>query len=137
MFTDCIVISVEFATGYVSPHGWDDRMTILVSVSSVLTTVGQAWTKSAFAVTLLRPGITEGRRRGVLWFIVASLNVYMIITFFLQWTNYCGKSAEWWKIHGVCADYDSIVRIKTGRNSKFFFFSFCFSGGGPLSEVFD
>lgn len=119
MFTDCIVISVEFATGYVSPDGWDDRMTILVSVSSVLTTVGQAWTKSAFAVTLLRPGITEGRRRGVLWFIVASLNIYMIITFFLQWTNYCGKTAEWWKIHGVCADYDSIVRIKTGRNSKF------------------
>ncbi|KAJ4393055.1 hypothetical protein N0V93_002262 [Gnomoniopsis smithogilvyi] len=116
MFTDCIVISVEFATGYVSPHGWDDRMTILVSVSSVLTTVGQAWTKSAFAVTLLRPGITEGWRRAVLWFIVASLNVYMVITFFLQWTNYCGHSAEWWKLPGVCADYDSIVRIKTGRN---------------------
>lgn len=117
MVTDCIVISVEFATGYVSPT-WDDRMTILVSISSVLTTVGQAWTKSAFAVTLLRPGITEGWYRWILWFIIASLNTYMLITFFLQWTNYCGKEAEWWKIPGVCADYVSITRIKMGRNSE-------------------
>lgn len=117
MVTDCIVISVEFATGYVSPT-WDDRMTILVSISSVLTTVGQAWTKSAFAVTLLRPGITEGWQRWILWFIVGSLNVYMIVTFFLQFTNYCGEDYDSWKIPGVCADYEVITQIKMGRNSE-------------------
>ncbi|KAF3761972.1 hypothetical protein M406DRAFT_16335, partial [Cryphonectria parasitica EP155] len=115
LLTTCILISIEFGTGYVTKT-WDNRMLILVSVSSVLTTVGQAWSKSAFAVTLLRPGITEGWQRWALWFIIASLNIYLTITFFLQWTNYCGETPYWWKIPRVCAPYETIANIKVGRN---------------------
>lgn len=114
-----MIISVELATGYVTKT-WDDRMLILVSISSVLTTVGQAWSKSAFAVTLLRPGITEGWHRWILWFIIASLNGYLTITFLLQWTNYCGETPYSWKIPGVCVHYDTIFALKMGRNSEWF-----------------
>lgn len=93
-------------------------MLILVSISSVLTMIGQAWSKTAFAVTLLRPGITTGWLRWILWFIVASLNIYLVITVFLQWTNYCGETEYWWKLPGVCASYDKIFQLKMGRNSK-------------------
>lgn len=113
------MISVELATGYVTKT-WDDRMLILVSISSVLTTVGQAWSKSAFAVTLLRPGITEGWHRWVLWFIIFSLNGYLTVTFILQWTNYCGQTPYSWKIPQVCVPYDTIFAIKMGRNSEWF-----------------
>lgn len=111
------MISVEFATGYVVKT-WDDRMLILVSVSSILTTVGQAWSKTAFAVTLLRPGLTQGWQRWVLWFIIASLNIYLAVVCILQWTNYCGQDAVWWKIPNMCVQYDSIFKMKIGNNSK-------------------
>lgn len=127
LLTTCSIISYEMATGYVVKT-WDDRMLILVSISSVLTMVGQAWSKSAFAVTLLRPGITTGWQRWVLWFIIASLNIYLVITFFLQWTNYCGKTPYWWKVHGVCVPYETIFQIKMGRNSK------CLNLDGTISD---
>ncbi|PSR99121.1 hypothetical protein BD289DRAFT_479703 [Coniella lustricola] len=115
LLSTCTVISYEFATGYVTKT-WDDRMLILVSISSVLTTVGQAWSKSAFAITLLRPGLTEGWKRYVLWFILVTLNIYLVITFVLQWTNYCDEGTYWWKLPGICVDYDTISKIKVGRN---------------------
>lgn len=40
-------------TGYVTKT-WDDRMLILITISSCGTTFGQTWSKTAFAVTLLR-----------------------------------------------------------------------------------
>lgn len=100
-------------------------MLILVSTSSVLTTVGQAWSKSAFAITLLRPGLTEGWKRYVLWFILVTLNLYLCLTFMLQWTNYCDEEAYWWKIPRICVDYETISKIKVGRNSKLSSSSIC------------
>lgn len=110
-----IFITVELATGYVS-ETWDDRMLILVSISSCLITVGQTLSKTAFAVTLLR--ITESWQRYALWVIIVSLNLYLVILLFLNWVNYCGQSAYWWKMPGVCAPYDTIFQIKIGQNGE-------------------
>lgn len=110
-----IFITIELATGYVSST-WDDRMLILVSISSCLITVGQTLSKTAFAVTLLR--ITESWQRYALWVIIVSLNVYLVILLFLNWVNYCDQDAYWWKIPGVCSPYDTIFQIKIGQNSE-------------------
>lgn len=48
-----VLITYEMATGYVSKD-WDDRMLLLIAISSCGTTIGQTWSKTAFAVTLLR-----------------------------------------------------------------------------------
>lgn len=110
-----IFITVELRTGYVS-ETWDDRMLILVSISSCLITVGQTLSKTAFAVTLLR--ITESWQRYALWVIIVSLNLYLVILLFLNWVNYCGQDAYWWKMPGVCAPYDTIFQIKIGQNGE-------------------
>lgn len=110
-----IFITVELATGYVS-ETWDDRMLILVSISSCLITVGQTLSKTAFAVTLLR--ITESWQRYALWVIIVSLNLYLVILLFLNWVNYCGQDAYWWKMPGVCAPYDTVFQIKIGQNGE-------------------
>lgn len=110
-----IFITVELRTGYVS-ETWDDRMLILVSISSCLITVGQTLSKTAFAVTLLR--ITESWQRYALWVIIVSLNLYLVILLFLNWVNYCGQDAYWWKMPVVCAPYDTIFQIKIGQNGE-------------------
>lgn len=108
-----IFITIELRTGYVS-ETWDDRMLILVSISSCLITVGQTLSKTAFAVTLLR--ITESWQRYALWVIIVSLNLYLVILLFLNWVNYCGQDAYWWKMPSVCAPYDTVFQIKIGQN---------------------
>lgn len=110
-----IFITVELRTGYVS-ETWDDRMLILVSISSCLITVGQTLSKTAFAVTLLR--ITESWQRYALWVIIVSLNLYLVILLFLNWVNYCGQDAYWWKMPSVCAPYDTVFQIKIGQNGE-------------------
>lgn len=110
-----IFISVEFATGYVS-KSWDDRMLILVTISSCLVTVGQTLSKMAFAVTLLR--ITESWQRWVIWFIITTLNLYLVVVVFANWVNDCGQGVYWWRLPSVCAPYDAIFGIKIGHNSK-------------------
>ncbi|KUI62909.1 hypothetical protein VP1G_10034 [Cytospora mali] len=108
-----IFISVEFATGYVQ-KSWDDRMLILVTISSCLITVGQTLSKTAFAVTLLR--ITERWQRWILWFIIVTLNVYLVVVLLINWTNYCGQTQYWWRMPGVCAPYETIFGLKIGQN---------------------
>lgn len=108
-----IFISVEFATGYVTKT-WDDRMLILVTISSCLITVGQTLSKTAFAVTLLR--ITESWQRWVIWFIITTVNLYLVVALFINWTNYCGETPYWWRMPGVCSPYDTIFGIKIGQN---------------------
>ncbi|ROW00793.1 hypothetical protein VMCG_06499 [Cytospora schulzeri] len=108
-----IFISVEFATGYVQKN-WDDRMLILVTISSCLITIGQTLSKTAFAVTLLR--ITESWQRWVIWFIITTLNVYLVVVLVVNWTNYCGETAYWWRMPSVCAPYDTVFGIKIGQN---------------------
>ena len=110
-----IFISAEFATGYVEKT-WGDRMLILVTISSCLITVGQTLSKTAFAVTLLR--ITEAWQRWVIWFIIGTLNLYLVIVIFINWTNYCDETPYWWRMSGSCVPYNTIFGIKIGQNSE-------------------
>jgi hypothetical protein len=73
-----IIISIEFATGYVSPV-WDDRMHILIDTTSCLTLLGQSLSKTAFAVTLLK--LTKGVpwQQGILWFCIVTMLAYNLV----------------------------------------------------------
>ncbi|KAL0941178.1 uncharacterized protein CTRU02_203941 [Colletotrichum truncatum] len=90
-----ILIIYEFATGYVledSTKKWDDRMHILINISSCGTLIGQAWTKTAFGVTLLR--MSNQWQRWILWFCIVTMNIYMVAKVFIQWGSVCGKSNQ-------------------------------------------
>jgi hypothetical protein len=73
-----IIITIEFATGYVSPV-WDDRMHILIDTTSCLTLLGQSISKTAFAVTLLK--LTKGIpwQQGILWFCIVTMMAYNLV----------------------------------------------------------
>lgn len=108
------LISVEYATGYVT-EDWDDRMHILINITSCGTLIGQALTKTAFAVTLLK--LTKDWQRWVLWFCIASMNSYMIIKVFFQWAKVCGKpSYDNWYRFDMCLQPKFRDDFKEGGN---------------------
>ena len=99
------IITTEFATGYVADK-WDDRMHILINITSCGTLINQSLTKTAFAVTLLK--LTKNWAQWILWFIIGSMNAYMVAKVVLQWAKICEKPS-----------YDVWYRLDFCLNSKF------------------
>lgn len=116
------LISLEFATGYVTDT-WDDRMHILITITSCLTLVNQALTKTAFAVTLLKltKNWTHSGYKWALWFCITSMNIYMIAKVIVQWGKICGKSSYdvWYRLD-FCVDGKFRDDFKEGGNGKSF-----------------
>lgn len=117
LMTTDIIITIKYATGYVKGN-WDDEMHILVNITSCGTLIGQAWSKTALGITLLR--MSDKKQTVILWFCIASMNSYMIIKVFFQWAKFCGKSEyqNWYNLQGPCLDYDVVNKVKLGGNSK-------------------
>lgn len=103
------LISLEFATGYVTDT-WDDRMHILITITSCGTLLNQALTKTAFAVTLLKltKNWTHSGYQWALWFCITTMNIYMIAKIIVQWGKICGKRS-----------YDVYYRLDFCVDSKF------------------
>ncbi|UJO24818.1 uncharacterized protein CLAFUR5_13764 [Fulvia fulva] len=103
------IIAIEYATGYVSPE-WDDRMHILINITSCGNLLGQSLTKSAFAVTLLK--LTRGFSHwkichGVLWFCICVV----------EWGRICDSpSYQVWYRLDFCLSKHSRNRFKEGGN---------------------
>ncbi|KAF1359681.1 hypothetical protein EJ07DRAFT_118704 [Lizonia empirigonia] len=93
-----IIITIEYATDYVVPK-WDDRMQILINVTSCGTLIGQALSKTAFAVTLLK--LTKGWPQWILWFCIVTMNAYMITKCIFQWAKITDKKSYdvWYRLN--------------------------------------
>lgn len=114
------LISVQYATGYVADK-WDDRMHIMINISSCGTLVGQALTKTAFAVTLLKLTAQVAWRQWILWFCMGSMNFYMILKVIFQWAKVCGKASyqNWYRLD-MCIGWTFRERFKVGGNGEYF-----------------
>lgn len=111
-----IIISIEYATGYVQDT-WDDRMHILINVTSCGTLIGQALSKTAFAVTLLK--LTKGWLQYILWFCIVTMNIYMVIKVIFQWAKVCEKpSYDVWYRLDFCLNWAFRDSFKEGGNGK-------------------
>lgn len=117
--TDSLIIH-EFATGYIlenSSQKWDDRMHILINISSCGVLIGQSLTKTAFAVTLLR--LSKRWQKNFLWFCIITMNAYMVAKVILQWARTCGsKSTYVYYRLNVCLDKGFRDDFKEGGNSE-------------------
>lgn len=97
---------LEFKLGR---HSWDLGVTpanlakfiILLSARASLTLTSLGWTKTAFAVTLLR--LTEGLTRRSVWFIIISLNITTILSGLVPWIQ-CSPLQKTWNpvVEGTC-----------------------------------
>jgi hypothetical protein len=74
------LITLEFATGYVT-NTWDQRMHILITITSCGTLLNQSLSKTAFAVTLLKLTKNWAHQgyQWILWFCIVSMNLFMIV----------------------------------------------------------
>lgn len=117
LITD-ILITVEYATGYSKGH-WDDRMHMLINTSSIGTVIGQAVSKTAFAVTLLR--MVDSRWQSTfLWFCVVTMDGIAFSKCFLQWSKLCGRDdyQQWYRLQTPCVNYTFVQDWKEIGNSK-------------------
>lgn len=111
-----ILISVEYATGYVQDN-WDDRMRIMINISSCGTLLGQVLTKTAFGVTLVR--LSKKPLQMVLWGCIGAMHIYLVVKLLVQWGKVCGS-----KVTDVdyrldfCLTDDTRDMIKEGGNSR-------------------
>lgn len=110
----------EFASGYVLPdtsYEWSQHMRLLITISSCGTLIGQAWTKTAFGVTLIR--MSNEWQKWILWFCIVTMNLYMIAKVILQWARVCGDEDydEPWRID-VCIDDQPREDFKEGGNGE-------------------
>jgi hypothetical protein len=90
-------------------------MHILINITSCGTLINQSLTKTAFAVTLLK--LTKNWGQWILWFIIGSMNAYMIAKVILQWAKVCGKeSYDVWYRYDLCLDSKFRDDFKEGGN---------------------
>ncbi|KAL5373774.1 hypothetical protein DPSP01_012466 [Paraphaeosphaeria sporulosa] len=104
LLTDAM-ISHQYATGYVPKNGskWDDRMHILINISSCTNVLGQAWSKTAFGVTLLK--LTNRYQQWIIYFCIITMNVWMAVKVIFQWAKLCDeKSYDVWYRLDFCID---------------------------------
>jgi hypothetical protein len=88
-------------------HDWDleiydpVRFTLVLSSRATVTITALVWTKTAFAITLLR--LTKGMTKAFVWFIIISMNIAMGFSAMVPWIQ-CTPLAKGWisSLPGTC-----------------------------------
>ena len=104
-------------------HSWDLNLNdtnissflIILSSRASVTITAIVWTKTAFAVTLLR--LTTGAAKRFVWFIIITLNIVMGVSAMVPWIQ-CQPLEKTWSpaVAGTCwaAGVGTKVWIATG-----------------------
>ena len=66
---------------------------ILINARASVTNTSLAWSKTSFAVTLLR--LSSGMTKAFIWFIIISLNITIIVAALVPWIQ-CNPIARTW-----------------------------------------
>lgn len=85
-----------------------DRLPLIVVVATTFSVLGAAWSKTSFAVTLLRA--TKGLLHCLTWCIIGSMNLILACNVLLQYIWCQPSSAIWTKgTKGACWDKEVII----------------------------
>jgi hypothetical protein len=81
----------------------------LVSVTSVLTLIAAAFSKTSFALTLLR--LTDGWMKKAVWVIIVTLNLVLLVNAILPFLRCIPSEAAWNPaVEGKC--FDILISIR-------------------------
>lgn len=72
---------------------------LMVIIATVFSVLGAAWSKTSFALTLLR--ITKGPVNWLVWVVIISLNVILTFNVIIQFIWCSPSAAAWTAIHGA------------------------------------
>jgi hypothetical protein len=112
-----ILVTVQLSLGY-GRHVWDvppqnfEKLAICGLSAVTVAIAGQVWSKTSFAMTLLR--LAGERTKWFVWFIIVSINLFMGLGAIISWIQ-CQPLEKVWKPlmqEGTC--WDPYVNIKYG-----------------------
>lgn len=81
------------ASGPLGPGPDMNGLQLVVIIATVFSVVGCAWSKTSFAITLLR--LTDGTMYYVIWFVIVSMNAVLIFNAILQFL-WCQPASVAW-----------------------------------------
>lgn len=118
LLTDALIVH-QYHTGYVPANGtvWDDRMHILINISSCTNVLGQSLSKTAFGVTLLK--LTTRYQQYIIWFFIATMNSWALVKVIFQWAKLCDEDSYnvWYRLN-FCIDKTFRDDFKEAGNSQ-------------------
>ena len=84
----------------------------MANVTGVCSIVAAAWSKTAFAITLLR--VSTGWVRRLVWFIIVTVNLFLGLSALFTFAQ-CRPVAKLWdnKLEGVCWDKSIVPKYNT------------------------
>jgi len=100
-------------------HSWDIDMTspdwpktlFIMYMTGFWSIWAAAWSKTAFAITLLRIATAATAKiKGLIWFIIVTVNVGLTLAAIFMWTQ-CNPPRKVWdtQVEGTCWDAKVIV----------------------------
>jgi len=120
------VVSVE--------HGYGHHVTALTAeqkqattfyymIASTFLITASAWSKTSFAITLLR--ITDSKTKKFIWFLIISMNASKMVSAMLQWISCQPLQKSWNPLYqgGSCWDKMPIAYYNIFSGGKFFSFT--------------
>jgi hypothetical protein len=111
-------VCVHFGFGR---HSWDitDWVSLLyvANITGVCSIIAAAWSKTSFAITLLR--LSQGWMRWLVWFIIASVNIFLGLSCIFTYVQ-CTPVRRLWdnSIPGTCWPQNVVVRYNTFSSGK-------------------
>ena len=107
---DCAVLSVLISKGF-GKHPWDNPAGvpfILTMIRATFIVTAATWSKTSFAVTMLR--LSEGWVRWAVWFIIITLNAISAVNAMIGWVGCTPIQKSWDRtIEGTCLDLSVVL----------------------------
>lgn len=93
-------------------------MILLINAGGSATLTAATWSKTSFALTLLR--LTEGKVKWVLWFIIITMNIFMGLSALFNWIQ-CTPVNKAWDVFvdGTCWDPKIVPRYNIFSSCMF------------------
>lgn len=118
-----ISITLAIQDGF-GKHSWDipfknyPSMLFVSAFAGTFMIIGAAWSKTAFAVTLLR--ISTGWQKSFIWFIIVSVNAVLGTSAVMTWAR-CWPVEKLWMMNlaGECWPYKFNVRYNIFTAGKY------------------
>lgn len=112
-------VCVHFGFGR---HGYDitdwPSYMYVANITGVCSIIAAAWSKTSFAITLLRL-VREGWMRWLVWFIIASVNIFLGLSCIFTYVQ-CNPVAKLYdsKVPGVCWPQKVIITYNSFSSCK-------------------
>lgn len=94
-------ITLGFGQKDFTNFGAVEQMALLGNIGGNASMFGIAWSKTSFALTLLR--VVEGRTRCLVWFIIVTVNLFLALMALFTWVQ-CNPPVKSYKFEhpGTC-----------------------------------